>query len=107
MENLITVILFIAFYAYISYSLQVIGKKLGVENAWLAWIPVANLYVLCLAAGKPAWWMILCLVPFVNMVVSVMLWVAITKRLGKSPWLLLLFLVPLVNMALIGYLAFA
>jgi hypothetical protein len=106
MDNLITFIVFVAFYAYISYSLQVIGERLNVENAWLAWIPIANLYVMCSAAGKPVWWIILFFIPLVGLIAAVVVWVEICKRLGKSPWLVLIFLVPLVNLALIGYLAF-
>lgn len=101
-----TFILVLALYAYVSYSLQVIGQKLNVENAWLAWIPFGNAYVMFKAAGKPIWWILLMLVPFVNMFVACMVWIEITKKLGKSPWLLLLFFVPLLNLALFGYFAF-
>ncbi|HEY9816163.1 MAG TPA: DUF5684 domain-containing protein [Candidatus Obscuribacterales bacterium] len=107
MNDFITFILFVAFYAYISYSLQTICDRLRVENSWLAWVPIANAYVMCLAADKPGWWVILFFIPFVNVVVGILVWVEICKKLGKSPWLLLLFLVPLLNLALIGYLAFS
>jgi hypothetical protein len=106
MENLFTLVLFVGFYAYISYSLQVIGQKLNVDNAWLAWIPIGNIYVMCKAANRPIWWIFLTFVPLVNLVIGLIIWVDIAKKLGKSPWLLLLFLVPLLNLALVGYFAF-
>lgn len=106
MDNFFSFIFFVAVYVYISYSLMVIGQKCGVENAWLAWIPVGNAYMMCKAAGKPGWWVLLMLIPFVNIAIAIIVWVEVAKRLGKSPWLLLLFLVPLLNLALVGYFAF-
>ncbi|MFP4591276.1 MAG: DUF5684 domain-containing protein [Halobacteriales archaeon] len=36
---------------------------------WAAVVPVLNLYVLVQLAGRPAWWVLLLLVPGVNLVV--------------------------------------
>lgn len=106
MGNFITFVFYVAVYAYISFSIQTIADRLNVENSWLAWVPIANAYVLCKCAGKPGWWLVLWLIPLVGIYFVAVVWINICNRLGKSPWLLLLFLVPLLNLGLIGYLAF-
>jgi hypothetical protein len=107
MDNFFSFLFTIAVYVYISYSLMVIVQKCGIADAWLAWIPIANAYVMCKAGGKPGWWVLLLFIPFVNIFIAAIVWIEITKKLGKSPWLLLLFLIPLLNLALVGYLAFS
>jgi len=110
LANLIGVVIGVILYIYFSYSLQVIFQKLNLQNAWLAWIPIANLYMIYIAGDQAWWWIILAFIPLVNIVaviMSVVAWVNIVQKLGKSPWLLLLFLVPILNFFLIGYLAFS
>lgn len=41
----------VVFYVMKSLSLQNMAKKLNIENPWLAWLPVANLYILGKIAG--------------------------------------------------------
>ena len=77
-------ILFIAVYAYFSYGIQTIANKTGTENAWLAWIPLANVYLLCKVADKPGWWLVLFLIPLVNIVVSVIVWLVVAEKRGKG-----------------------
>jgi hypothetical protein len=100
-------LLFLALYAYIAYSLQTIAGKTGAENTWLAWIPVANIYLMIKIAMKPVWWLILVFIPIVNIVVAVLLWMRIAEVIGKPSWLGLLVLVPIANFVLPGYLAFS
>ena len=50
---------------------------------------------------------ILMLIPLVNIVVGIMMWVKICVARGKSGWLVLLFIVPIANIILIPYLAFS
>lgn len=100
-------LIWLAIYVYMSYSLQTIAKKTDTEDGWLAWIPFANLYLLCKIAGKPGWWLLLFFVPLVNLVIIVIVWMEIAKACNKDGWLGLLMLVPLVNLVIPGYLAFA
>ena len=94
-------------YIYFSLSLMKIAQKLNVENAWLAWIPLLNLIVFFQAAGKPVWWILLMFVPFVNLIIMIISWMAIAKNLGKPEWLGILMIVPIANIILPGYLAFS
>jgi hypothetical protein len=97
-------------YCFFAYCLQRILQKIDQPNPWMAWIPIVNLYAIFIAGDKPGWWLILVIIPLVNfigVVLLVMAWINIMKKLGKSPWLLLLIIVPIVNILFMGYLAFA
>jgi len=97
----------IAFYVFVSLCLFIIAKKLNVPAPWTAWIPIVNLWTLVACAGKPAWWLILYIIPVVNFFVLIYLYMCITENLGKNKWLGLLMLVPLVNLGFLGWLAFS
>jgi len=45
----------LALYVYSSWALMTIAKKTDTPNAWLAWIPIANLYLMTQVAQIP-WW---------------------------------------------------
>jgi len=94
-------------YCYMAFSLQTIGKKLGAKDTWMAWIPIVNIYFMCLLAGKPGWWLVLFLIPLVNIVINIIVWMAIAENRGKPSWIGILIIVPVVNIAIPGYLAFS
>jgi uncharacterized protein DUF5684 len=94
-------------YVYISFCLQTIAKKTNAENAWLAWIPIANIILMLNIARKPAWWILLMFVPLVNIVIAVIVWMEIAKARSKPEWWGILMVVPFVNLVAPGYLAFS
>jgi len=97
----------LAIYAYFCYSLQVIAQKTNTENSWYAWIPLLNVYLMCKIAQRPGWWLLLCLIPIVNIIIIVNLYMALAEARNKPGWIGILMLIPLVNFAVIGYLAFS
>jgi len=97
----------IACYIYLAVCLQTIARKTNTPNGWLAWIPIANIYLMCVIAGKAWWWLLLCLIPYVNIIFIVILWWKIAEARGKPGWWGLLFLVPVVNLVIIGVIAFS
>lgn len=101
------VIIGIVLYVYYSLCLFRIAKKLNIEAAWIAWVPLIQIWIIVVSAGKPGWWVLLLFVPIVNLFVSIYLWICITENLGKNKWLGLLMLVPLVNLIFLGILAFS
>ena len=101
------IILEIAFYIYFCLCLFLIAKKLDVPNPWMAWIPIVQIWTIVNCAGKPWWWIILLLVPIVNIIIGIILWMSITENLGRNKWLGLLMLLPVVNFIFIGILAFS
>ncbi len=100
-------LVYVGAYVFGALCLMLIAKKTDTPNAWLAWIPIANLYLMTEIAGVDWWWMILCFVPFVNLIAMVYLWMKISEARGQSEFLGLLILVPCVNLLFIAYLAFA
>jgi len=64
-------------------SLWKIFQKAG-RSGWESLIPIYNLYVLLKIVGKPAWWLILFLVPGVNFVFFVWMYNMLSKSFGKD-----------------------
>lgn len=54
------------------------------QPGWAAIIPIFNVYVMCKVAGRPGWWLILFLIPFVNLIIAIIVSVDIAKRFGKG-----------------------
>ncbi len=54
------------------------------EPGWAAIVPIYNLYVLLKIAGRPGWWILLFLIPFVNFVIAIIVAFDVAKRFGKE-----------------------
>jgi hypothetical protein len=84
MEMLCGLILPLAFVVVIIASLWKVFEKAG-QPGWAAIIPIYNVYILtCEIAKKEIVWFILFLVPFVNIVASVLVSIEVAKKFGKS-----------------------
>ncbi len=97
----------LACYVYAALALQTIAQKTGTENGWLAWIPIANVILMLSIARKPIWWIVLCLIPLVNIVILIMVWMGIAEARNKPSWWGVLMLVPVVSLIVPGYLAWS
>ncbi len=95
----------VAVYVYMALALQTIARKTNTKNDWLAWIPIANMVLLLEIARKPLWWLLLLVIPLVNVVISIVVWVGVAEARGKPSWWGLLMIVPGVNLIVPGYLA--
>jgi hypothetical protein len=104
---LVFVIIGLGLYVYVALALQTIAKKTNTANAWMAWIPVVNIVLMLNVAQKPIWWIVLCLIPLVNIVIFIIVWMAIAKARNKPDWWGILMIVPFVNLVVPGYLAWA
>ncbi len=100
-------VIFVVLYVYMSLALQTIAKKTNTENAWLAWIPIVNIILMLNIAKKPLWWIILFLIPLVNIVIGIIVWMAIAEARGKPSWWGIILIVPIVGLIVPGYLAWA
>lgn len=96
----------LALYAFTAICFMKIAEKTNTENGWWAWIPILNILLMLAIARKPMWWIILMLIPLVNIVIAIMVLVAICQARGKSGLLVIGFFVPIVNLIVLGYLAF-
>jgi hypothetical protein len=54
------------------------------KPGWASIIPIYNIIVLLDIAGKPAWWIILFLIPIVNFVMIILTYVALADKFGKG-----------------------
>jgi hypothetical protein len=54
------------------------------QPGWASIIPIYNIYVLLKIANRPGWWLLLYLIPFVNIITHAVVSVDIAKAFGKS-----------------------
>jgi dolichyl-phosphate-mannose--protein O-mannosyl transferase len=97
----------LAFYVYVALALQTIAQKTNTENAWFAWIPIANIILGLTIAKKPIWWIVLFLIPFVGIVMAVLMWMGIAEARNKPSWWGIMVIVPVMNLIMPGYLAWS
>ncbi len=73
-------------YVVHSYLVSRIFQKAGVET-WKAWVPIYNIWIMLELGGQQGFWAVLLLVPFLNIVSLVFMYVAmyhIGLKLGKQ-----------------------
>lgn len=104
---LVWLVVVLGFYVYLALCLMTIARKTNTPNGWMAWIPIVNVFLLLMIAQKPLWWFLLCLIPLVNIVIFIIVWMGVAKAVNKPEWWGILMIVPLVNLIVPGYLAFA
>jgi hypothetical protein len=54
------------------------------QPGWASIIPIYNLYIWCKIVGRPGWWIILMLIPFVNFIIGIILCIDTAKSFGKG-----------------------
>jgi hypothetical protein len=69
------------------------------EDGWLSIIPLLNFYVLLKIVGKPGWWLLLYLIPGVNIVIIIWVTNLLSKSFGKDE----LFTIGLIFFGIIFY----
>jgi hypothetical protein len=60
-----------------------IYSKAG-QPGWAAIVPVYNVYVLLKIVGRPGWWLLLYLVPVVNLIVWIIVQLDLAQAFGKG-----------------------
>jgi hypothetical protein len=54
------------------------------QPGWGAIIPIYNAYLLCKIANRPGWWVILLIIPIVNIVIAIIVWHEVSKAFGHG-----------------------
>jgi hypothetical protein len=54
------------------------------QPGWASLIPIFNIYIWCKIVGRPGWWVILMLIPFVNFIIAIILCIDLAKSFGKG-----------------------
>lgn len=98
--------LFIIADILVSVGLFIIAYKSEHPLSWLAFIPLANLWLMCDMADVPIWYIVLFAIPLVNVGVYLYLWSRIAENTNKPPILAILMIIPFVNIGAAWYMAF-
>lgn len=105
-------IMALAIYVYTSLALMKIAQRTKTPNAWLAWIPIGNIYLMTQMAGISGWWTLLILVGWIPFLGGLMLlagfiymWWIICPKVKKPEWWSILLIIPVVNLIIIGIMA--
>jgi hypothetical protein len=81
--GLIGLIIYLGVIALLIASMWKVFQKAG-QPGWAAIVPIYNVIVMLKIAGKPAWWILLYLIPFVNFIIALVVAVSMAKAFGKS-----------------------
>jgi hypothetical protein len=79
----IGIILYLAIIVIVIAGFWKVFVKAG-QPGWAAIIPIYNLYILLKIVGRPWWWLILCLIPIVNLVILIITYNDLSKSFGKT-----------------------
>ena len=77
------IIFLVAFSIFMIAAMWKVFEKAG-QPGWAAIIPIYNIYIMTKIGGKPGYWTLLCLIPFVNLVFMIWLYNMISKSFGKD-----------------------
>jgi len=64
-------------------ALWKIFTKAG-QPGWASLIPIYNIYIWCKIVGRPGWWVILMLIPFVLFIIAIILGIALAMSFGNG-----------------------
>ncbi len=92
----------VAFYVLYCWLLYRIGKKMGYDKNWMAWVPIAQMYMLGELAGKDMTFILIMIIGsfvcgIVGAVMQVIAFMALAERMGKENWWGILTIIPVVN----------
>ena len=51
---------------------------------WAVIVPFYNSYIMCKIGGRPGWWLLLMLIPYVGVIFQIIVLVDISKSFGKT-----------------------
>jgi len=77
------IILYLGVLIFMIASMWKVFTKAG-KPGWAAIVPIYNYIVMLEIAKKPIWWIVLMLIPFVNFIMIIILFIELAKAYGKS-----------------------
>ena len=90
-------------YLLFAFALVGIFKKAD-EPVWQAFVPIWNTIVLIKVSGKPIWWIILLLIPIVNIVILVLVLHGLSTSFGHGAGFTVgLFFLSIIFLYILGY----
>src|SRR5258706_4694183 len=79
----IGVIIYLAIVGFLIASVWKTFVKAG-KPGWACLVPIYNLMVMAEIAGKPNWYGLLCLIPFVGIIFAIIIIAGVATAFGKS-----------------------
>ena len=74
------------------------------EPGWAILVPIYNIIVFLKICGRPLWWIVLMLIPFVSIVISIILCLDLAKKFGKGAgYAVGLFLLGFIFLPMLGF----
>lgn len=73
----------LAFAILMVASTWVVFTKAG-KPGWACLVPIYNIVVLLDIVGKPIWWIVLLIIPFVNFIAGIMVTIALAEKFSKG-----------------------
>ncbi len=74
------------------------------KPGWGILVPIYNAILLLQIAGRPAWWIILCFIPAVNIIIFILVYIDIAKNFGKGAGFGIgLLLLPIIFFPILGF----
>ena len=70
-------------YLFFGYCYGRIFQKAG-RPLWEGFVPIYNYYVTLKIVGRPGWWLILYIIPIVNIVITVIVYYDLARSFGKG-----------------------
>jgi hypothetical protein len=92
-------------YITVALPLFIIAQKSGHEYAWAAFVPFANLWLMCDMADVNPLFILLYFIPYVNVLLHMYLWSRLAENTNKSPLWGVLMVVPGLSIIVSFYLA--
>jgi len=107
----IIIISIFAFWIFPTYCLQRISERTNRGVPWMAWVPIANLFLMCKIAGIRYTWLwciLLAFIPILGVLcvwaLCIFIWYKIALALNKPGWWGALTVVPILGIVALGYL---
>ena len=80
---MILVVVYLAIVVFMIASVWKVFTKAG-KPGWACLIPIYNIIVMLEIVGRPIWWVILMLIPFVGFVIMIIVALDLAKSFGKG-----------------------
>jgi len=102
--GLVMLLFWLAILAVCIVAFWKVFTKAG-QPGWAAIVPIYNIIVLLQIAGRPAWWVLLMLIPIVNIVISLIVAIDVAKSFGQSPvfGVVMLWLLSIIGYLVLGF----
>jgi hypothetical protein len=76
-------LVWLGFIVFFIAAMWKVFEKAG-QPGWAAIIPIYNLYIMTKIGGKPGWWLVMFLIPVVNIIFLIWLYNMVSKSFGKD-----------------------